>query len=98
MTEEENMALEKAEEFERSPDDTDSYKLARHQIGLVLKEHCIGTVDMNNVRSRVEAALLACAEYGQKDSAHVEEAFGVGLKAFLDYTSIGRSSRGTRPR
>lgn len=97
IEEEGGTALERSEEFERSPDDTDAYKRARHEIGLVLQEHCVGPVDVNNVRSRLEAALLACAEYGQKDAAHVEESFGVGLKAFLDYTSIGKSSRRTRP-
>ena len=98
MDEEEGTSLEKVvENFIRSPDDTDAYKRARHEIGLILTGHCIGPVDVNNVRSRVEAAIMACAEFAQKDSAHVEEAFGIGLKAFLDYTSVGKSPRATRP-
>jgi hypothetical protein len=75
----------------------EAYKVARHQIGLILDGHCESTVDVNNVRARLEAAILACAEFGQADSALVEQAYGVGLKAFLSFKTNTSRPRRTRP-
>lgn len=80
-----------------SPDNVEAYKRARDAVGRLLEERCRDTVDANNVLARLEWALRQCAHYLQEDSGMVEEAFGVGIKAFLDYSG-SQSPRGTRRR
>ena len=75
----------------------EAYKVTSHEIGLILEGHCESKVDANNVRARLEAAILACAEFGQADSALVEQAYGVGLKAFLSFETNTARPRRTRP-
>ncbi len=94
MTDGTDMVVPPDDEFQT---DVEAYKRARMQINELLLERCKDLVDANNVAARLEAAIRACAHYGQEDAAMVEEACGVGMKAFLDYQS-GASGRRTRPR
>jgi hypothetical protein len=84
-------------EDEQFQSDVEAYKRARMEINALLLERCTDLVDANNVAARLEAAIRACAHYGQEDAAMVEQACGVGMKAFLDYES-GGARRRTRPR
>lgn len=94
MTESTDMVVPPDDEFQN---DVEAYKRARMQINALLLERCTDLVDANNVAARLESAIRACAHYGQEDAAMVEEACGVGMKAFLDYQS-GGTARRTRPR
>ena len=89
-----DMVVPPEDEFQS---DVEAYKRARMQINELLLERCKDLVDANNVAARLESAIRACAHYGQEDAAMVEEACGVGMKAFLDYQS-GGAGRRTRPR
>lgn len=94
MSESTDLAIPPEDEFQS---DVEAYKRARMQINELLLERCKDLVDANNVAARLESAIRACAHYGQEDAAMVEEACGVGMKAFLDYQS-GGGARRTRPR
>ena len=95
MTEEEGMALEKAEEF---TDDVLAFKAARLQAADLLRIRCKEPPDADNLLSRIEAGFHACAHYGQGDGPMIEQAKGVAWKAFLDYSAQDKSHRATRPK
>lgn len=87
----EGMAVDRPRE---GASDVDTYKEIRLYISQLLEERCEGSTDALNVLARLETGLRAVALYVQEDAAKVEEAFQVGMKAFLDYESGG----GSRPR
>ncbi len=95
MVEGEGTALDRPRE---GVSDVDAYKQIRLHIAQLLEERCEGSTDALNVLARLETGLRAVALYVQEDAAKVEEAFQVGMNAFLTYESgKGSSPRRTRP-
>ena len=98
MADEENTDLTQVTDLSMAIDDTDEYKRARFEISEILEQRCKESIDANNVLARLEYAIRKTAHHGQENASSIEAAFGVGMKAFLDYNSQGPSPRSTRPR
>lgn len=96
MTDGEGTALDRPREG--APlSDVDAYKEVRLHIAQLLEERCEGSTDALNVLARLETGLRSVALYVQEDAAKVEEAFQVGMQAFLNYESGSGRPRSTRP-
>ncbi len=94
--EDEGMAVDRPREWDS---DVEAYKELRLHVSQILEDRCESSTDALNVLARLEAGMRAAALYVQEDAAKVEEAFQVGMGAFLNYESGRRSGgRSTRPR
>lgn len=97
MTEEEGTDLVRGVLSEDTEADV-KYKEARHEISNLIHDRVEDKIDAIDLLARVDYSLRMVAECNQVDGHAVLNAFGVGLKAFMEEPGTRHGSRRTRPR